>query len=537
MPRNAKHFRLLAAIFICVAALLVIPHLSWGQKRTAEDYRKLLGKSPASASYAIGLARTLYNSGQQDQGLQTLKQFLDSYPNENQARTEYGNLLATSRRFEDALAQYQLVLGGEPNDLRAQLGIAKVLSWQSQFDAALERYDQILSSHPHYHDAMVGKAFTLLWMGRKDDAKAAFLDAARTNPRDKEVAEQLREMGITPPQPPPPRNRTASSEPRHAGETNALTKPKAHFPPLVDTPPAEYETEATGATSVRGDLRKWLWSLAGLLAAVALMTLWSIWRSNRFVQAEESVAAASSPTNPRFTTVSTRPRGRSREPRERIPDLAKLQAEPKELKPSLLHQLQDSVTAVLGYSQILDTKVEGEALDLVKKIYGQALRTQKIIEDLHKQTAKPDGAAQEAAPPAAPVSTSARFKLRGRILLINESTATLSLQRSVLAGAGAEIISATEVPVAVSLLSKERFDAVIVDSDLSGSWSWLDVHKWLEKNSPELAPRMLLVCPANPDPELADRIQRAQISAISKPLDIKQLLSVTHSLLANVQTA
>jgi tetratricopeptide (TPR) repeat protein len=534
MPRNATHFRL-AANCICLAALLLFPQLSWGQKRTAEDYRKLLEKSPASASYAIGLARTLYNSGQQDQGLQTLKQFLDSYPNENQARTEYGNLLATSRRFEDALAQYQLVLDREPKDLRAQLGVAKILSWQGQFDAALDRYDQILSSHPHYHDAMVGKAFTLLWMGRKDDAKAAFLDAAGTNPRDKEVAEQLREMGITPPEP-PPRKRIASSETKHSAETSALSKPKAHFPPVVDTPPAEDEMAPSDASPVGGNLRKWLWSLAALLAVVALMTLWSIWRSKQFVQAEEPLAATA-PTSPRFTTVSTKPRGRSREPRERIPDLAKLQAQPKELKPSLLHQLQDSVTAVLGYSQILDTKVEGEALDLVKKIYGQALRIQKIIEELPKQNAKSDTAAEEAAPAAAPVSTSARFKLRGRILLINESTATLSLQRSVLAGAGAEIVSATEVPVAVSLLSKEKFDAVIVDADLSGSWSWLDVHKWLEKNSPVLASRMLLVCPANPDPELAQRIQRAQIGSISKPLDVKQLLSVTHSLLANVQTA
>ncbi|HEU5336502.1 MAG TPA: tetratricopeptide repeat protein, partial [Terriglobales bacterium] len=117
---------------------------------------------------------------------------VDAHAADVNTRLEYARLLAYSRRFTQAMEQYQVILNADPNSAAALVGIAKLTSWQNELPRALAQFDHILTIYPNLYDAQVGKAFTLLWMGKDVEARPLFEQAARRDPSDPDVARALK---------------------------------------------------------------------------------------------------------------------------------------------------------------------------------------------------------------------------------------------------------------------------------------------------------------------------------------------------------
>jgi tetratricopeptide (TPR) repeat protein len=145
---------------------------------------------------AVQSAAANYRAGDAAAATKILRDYLAQSPDDSSARVELARYLAFSKRYPEAMAQYQDVLRRDPQNMVAILGIAKIHSWEGDFPAALELYERILARSPQFYDARVGKAFTLLWMGEKEPAAEIFRWAARVHPYDAEVRQALAELGI-----------------------------------------------------------------------------------------------------------------------------------------------------------------------------------------------------------------------------------------------------------------------------------------------------------------------------------------------------
>ena len=154
-------------------------------------YAALSAKHRNSADYTIRWASCLYRTGSQDKGLQVLRDFVGQHPKDDGARTEYGNLLARSKQYDEARLQYQAALKSHPKSVGAELGLARVNSWTKDFDASLKGFDAVLAQEPSNFEAQVGKASTLLWMGRDAEAGMLFTKLAKDHADDASVQRGL----------------------------------------------------------------------------------------------------------------------------------------------------------------------------------------------------------------------------------------------------------------------------------------------------------------------------------------------------------
>src|ERR1700675_2064993 len=125
---------------------------------------------PANTKYLLAWSNSLLRSGDPDQAVSVMQDFMRRNPSNTLMRLEYARLLAFAKKYEDAENEYQRVLKADPANASALIGLAKISSWRGNFPRAVEYYDKVLARNPQNYDAAVGKAFTMIWMGRKDEA-------------------------------------------------------------------------------------------------------------------------------------------------------------------------------------------------------------------------------------------------------------------------------------------------------------------------------------------------------------------------------
>ena len=72
--------------------------------------------------------------------------------------------------------------------------------------------------------------------------------------------------------------------------------------------------------------------------------------------------------------------------------------------------------------------------------------------------------------------------INGRVLLVEEEEAVLEFERDVLAGAGANVITARKSQDVKTRLLSEHFDAVIMNGKIPGEWNAKEAYTWLKDN-------------------------------------------------------
>ena len=119
-----------------------------------------------------------------------------------------------------------------------------------------------------------------------------------------------------------------------------------------------------------------------------------------------------------------------------------------------------------------------------------------------------------------------RIPLQGRVLLVDDEEAVLEFEREVLTGAGAHVVCVTNGETAISKLSSEDFQAVLVDSSMPGALSGTDVYKWIAEHRPELRRRLVLAFSSITDSALRKFVDENAIPFINKPFEVSDLIAV-----------
>ena len=128
--------------------------------------------------------------------------------------------------------------------------------------------------------------------------------------------------------------------------------------------------------------------------------------------------------------------------------------------------------------------------------------------------------------------------IQGRVLLVEEEEAVLEFERDVLAGAGAEVVTATKSEdVRIRLLS-EPFDALIINAKLPGDWNAKEAHEWLLQNCPHMEQHILFTFSngVEQDDERAF-LQEKNIPYLVKPFEVGDLIAQARRLLQETHAA
>lgn len=130
-----------------------------------------------------------------------------------------------------------------------------------------------------------------------------------------------------------------------------------------------------------------------------------------------------------------------------------------------------------------------------------------------------------------------RIPLQGRVLLVDDEEAVLEFEREVLTGAGAQVVCVTTGEAAISKLSGEPFDAVLVDSSMPGTLNGMDVYKWIATHRPESARRLILAFSTVTDAELRRYVDENAILHINKPFEVSELIAIIGRAIHSRKTA
>jgi two-component system NtrC family sensor kinase len=135
-------------------------------------------------------------------------------------------------------------------------------------------------------------------------------------------------------------------------------------------------------------------------------------------------------------------------------------------------------------------------------------------------------------PPAPAVQRRRDEVIDGRVLLVEEEEAVLEFERDVLAGAGAEVVTARKAEdVRIRLLS-EPFHAVIMNGRMSGDWNAKDAHAWLKKECAGMEAHVLFTFSTALEPgDTRAFLQENNIPYLVKPFEVGYLISQARSLL------
>jgi two-component system NtrC family sensor kinase len=151
----------------------------------------------------------------------------------------------------------------------------------------------------------------------------------------------------------------------------------------------------------------------------------------------------------------------------------------------------------------------------------------------------PLAAPAETKPEAAPATPRKREgAINGRVLLVEEEAAVLDFERDVLAGAGANVVTArTSQDVKTRLLS-EPFDALIISGKLSGDWNAKEAFNWLKENCPGMEAHVLFTYSHGAEQnDTRAFLQEKNVSYLVKPFEVAELISQARRLLQKDQAA
>lgn len=147
-------------------------------------------------------------------------------------------------------------------------------------------------------------------------------------------------------------------------------------------------------------------------------------------------------------------------------------------------------------------------------------------------------AAEPTAIPAVLQTASRReFALSGRILLVEDEEAVLEFERDVLAGAGAQVITAMGAEEAKLQLTRESFDALIMNGRMPGGWGVTEAQAWIHVNAPAMQQHVLFTFSSVPEPETRAFLQQQNLPSLVKPFEVADLIAQTRRLLPKAQAA
>ncbi len=127
----------------------------------------------------------------------------------------------------------------------------------------------------------------------------------------------------------------------------------------------------------------------------------------------------------------------------------------------------------------------------------------------------------------------------GRVLLVEEEAAVLEFeQATVLAGAGAAVVTARNIEDVKTRLLSEPVDAVIMNGKMPGEWNAKESYTWLKTNCPGMESHVLFTFSNGMDQNDARSVlQENNVPYLVKPFEVAELIAQTRRLLPKAQAA
>ena len=196
---------------------------------------------------------------------------------------------------------------------------------------------------------------------------------------------------------------------------------------------------------------------------------------------------------------------------------------PDELVSRTAHELNNPLTAILGYAQMLHTLDGDEQRRAISTIEQEALRASLIVRNL----LPPQRAATEPSPPAEAPALAGRGE---RVLIVDDEESIRMLIREVLGAAGYEVDTAASGEEALTRLEQDRYDLVVADVRMPGI-DGVELYRLIGRRWPELQRRLIFI---TGDPESVRTVSRLgdrDVPCLEKPFTVEQLRHAVRTLL------
>ena len=112
------------------------------------------------------------------------------------------------------------------------------------------------------------------------------------------------------------------------------------------------------------------------------------------------------------------------------------------------------------------------------------------------------------------------------ILLIEDEPSVSAFLRAALERKGYLVDQASSGAEGLSLLAKQAYSGVITDIRMPGKINGADVHKWIQKNQPQLGARIILISGDTANKETQALLANSGTPCIEKPFRVQQLISM-----------
>ena len=127
--------------------------------------------------------------------------------------------------------------------------------------------------------------------------------------------------------------------------------------------------------------------------------------------------------------------------------------------------------------------------------------------------------------------------LGGRILVVEDEESVLGFERDVLAGAGAQVVTATNLEQMKSALEGQSFDALIMNGKMPGLEAVPETCAWINEKWPDLSHHFLLTFSSLTESDVRRYLEDNRIPFLVKPFEVGDLIANVRKLLVKAQAA
>ncbi len=133
------------------------------------QYRKLLQEKPNLQEARIEMASVLSWTGRVDEALALLHKIPQQGLNRN-GRLALADIFIAGRDYPAAEALLWEELQASPDDDPSRLKLAEILSWSKRYDDSLKEYAILLKHQPDDQQLRRKYAYVLIWAGKREQA-------------------------------------------------------------------------------------------------------------------------------------------------------------------------------------------------------------------------------------------------------------------------------------------------------------------------------------------------------------------------------
>lgn len=177
--RLAARYRMSALPFLLMGWLLLSPVRSFGAEEWQGQVRAAVGERRFSA------------------GLAVVDHRLAEAPDDLEAHTWRGRILAWTGHWDEAESEYKLVLAKFPNDIDVLTALADVLVWQRKYEEGLTVLDRAQTAEPRNPEIQVRRGRVLALLQRSSEARKEYETVLTYDPENRTAIGGLADLPST----------------------------------------------------------------------------------------------------------------------------------------------------------------------------------------------------------------------------------------------------------------------------------------------------------------------------------------------------